>query len=268
MSTSKVHVWFSLLLIILSSLNSSLAQLRETEIPFKKGEELKYKVHYGLINAGEATITVDDKMHEIGEDNCYQINVFGKTTGPFDWVLRVRDTWRTIIDENSVTSRKFYRHIEEGNYFTEETTYFDQERKVATVTERKRNGYKKFNQEYSIQEHTQDLISGFYYIRSLDFNELSPGELIPVNTFFEDTFYQAEVKYLGTDEIKTRFGKKNSHVFTPIIPNNELFEDGANTILVYYSDDKNKIPLKIKAAMFIGSIECDLRSYKGLIEKL
>ncbi|MEQ8359058.1 MAG: DUF3108 domain-containing protein [Cytophagales bacterium] len=254
--------------VILFCAINTMAQNKIASIPFKKGEELKFRVHYGLINAGEATITVDDKLHEIESSECYQINVFGRTTGPFDWVLRVRDTWRTFIDKNSVTAVKFYRHIEEGNYFTEETTYFDRERNIATVTERKRNGYKKFNKEYSIEEYTQDLISGFYYIRALDFNNLSPGELIPVNTFFEDTFYKAEVKYLGTEEIKTKFGKKNTHVFTPIIPNNELFENGANTIMVYYSDDKNKIPLKIKASMFIGAIECDLRSYKGLSERL
>ncbi len=268
MKVSKTHTLIVAILLILISFDAARAQSRSTNIPFRKGEELTYRVHYGLINAGEATITVDNKMHEIDNNDCYQVNVFGKTTGPFDWVLRVRDTWRTFIDANTVISRKFYRHIEEGNYFTEETTYFDQERNIATVTERKRDGYKKFNQEYNIEAYTQDLISGFYYIRALNFNDLKPGELIPINTFFEDTFYKAEVKYLGIEEIRTKFGKKNTHVFTPIIPNNELFENGANTILVYYSDDKNKIPLKIKASMFIGAIECDLRSYKGLSERL
>ena len=244
------------------------AQLNTGKVPFKKGEILKYRVHYGLINAAEATITVDDDFHRINNADCYRVNVYGKTTGPFDWVMRVRDTWRTYIDANTLASQKFYRHIEEGNYFTEETTIFDHDRKIARVTERKREGYKKRNKEYNINDYTQDLISGFYFIRSLDFANLKPNDMIPVSAFFEDSTYTADIKYLGMETIRTKYGKKKTHVFTPIVPDNELFEHGENTITVYFSDDRNKIPLKIKAAMFIGSIECDLKSYRGLTESL
>ncbi len=263
----KIFLVLSIGLLLFKN-EKGVAQMEAFDVPFKNGEKLEYRVHYGLINAGEATISIDDKFHVINNSQCYRVNVYGRTTGAFDWVLSVRDTWVSFIDKNTLTPEKFYRNIQEGNYYTEETTIFHKDRRIASVTERKRDGYKKQNQEYNINKYTQDLVSGFYYIRSLNFNKMSPGDLIPINAFFEDSTYYAEIKYLGTEVLKTKFGKKNTHVFTPIVPNNELFQHGENTILVYFSDDKNKIPVKIKANLFIGAVECDLKSYKGLNERL
>ena len=44
---------------------------------------------------------------------------------------------------------------------------------------------------------------------------------------------------------------------------NGLFEDG-NSIRFWLSDDKNKIPVRIEADMFVGKVAVDLKDYKGL----
>ncbi len=72
---------------------------------FVKGEVLQYKVHYGLINAAEATIELADDLHRINERPCYKATVTGRTTGSFDFFLRIRDTWRSSI-ENTSSSKK------------------------------------------------------------------------------------------------------------------------------------------------------------------
>lgn len=263
----KTFFLIILLISVFYHINGT-AQLNVDELPFKHGEELKYRVHYGLINAGEATITIDNKFHTIKGSECFRVNVYGRTTGAFDWVIRVRDTWRTYIDKNTLAPAKFVRHIEEGNYYTQEIIHFDHQRLKAHVKETKREGRVKRDQEYDIFNFTQDIVSGFYFIRTLDLSAMDVGHLIPVNAFFEDSTYVAQIKYLGKETIKTKFGKKKSYVFTPIIPDNEFFEHGENTILVYFSADRNKIPLKIKAQLFIGSVECDIKGYKGLRERL
>jgi hypothetical protein len=47
------------------------------------------------------------------------------------------------------------------------------------------------------------------------------------------------------------------------MPQNKVF-DGENSITAYFSDDKNRIPVKIDAEMFIGSAGVELTSYEGL----
>ena len=44
------------------------------------------------------------------------------------------------------------------------------------------------------------------------------------------------------------------------MPENSLF-DGENSIRVWISDDINKVPLKIKANMFVGAVEVDIESF-------
>jgi hypothetical protein len=47
------------------------------------------------------------------------------------------------------------------------------------------------------------------------------------------------------------------------MPANKLF-DGENSITAYFSDDKNRIPIKIDAEMFIGSAGVELTEVTGL----
>ena len=45
------------------------------------------------------------------------------------------------------------------------------------------------------------------------------------------------------------------------MPENKLF-NGQDAIKVWLSDDEDKIPLKVKAEMFIGAIEIDIKKYQ------
>ena len=48
-------------LILLSIILFSLTSFKPvTKIPFKEGEWLKFRLHYGLVNAGFATLTLKD----------------------------------------------------------------------------------------------------------------------------------------------------------------------------------------------------------------
>ena len=71
------------------------------------------------------------------------------------------------------------------------------------------------------------------------------------------------IVYKGKKAIKTRIGKVRTLVFKPVMPKYKLF-DGENSITAYFSDDKNRIPVKIDAEMFIGSAGVELTDYTGL----
>ena len=81
--------------------------------------------------------------------------------------------------------------------------------------------------------------------------------------FFEDEFYKFNIIYRGKDMVRLKIGKVRALVFTPVMPKNKVFE-GEDSITAYFSDDKNRIPLKIDARMFIGTAGVELTSYSGL----
>src|SRR5688572_14064383 len=224
---------------------------------FTSGEKLDYVVHYGLINAAEATIDVDKDIQTINNRPCYKVNVFGKTTGSFDFFLKVRDTWRSYIDTTSIVPQRFHRNIEEGNYKKKENIMFDHYKNLATVED------KKDVNTYKVPDNVQDIVSGVYYLRTLNYDRRKNGEQIKIQGFFDDEIFDFTVTYRGKETVETKAGKIKAIKLIPKMPKNKLF-DGEDAIAIYLSDDKNKIPVLIQAEMFVGSVKIDLYKYKGL----
>ncbi len=97
----------------------------------------------------------------------------------------------------------------------------------------------------------------------MDFSKLKVKDTVTIAGFFEDEFYKLKIIYHGKQTIKIKAGKVRALVFKPVMPDNKLF-DGENSITAWFSDDKNRIPLKIDAKMFIGSAGVELTEYSGL----
>lgn len=225
---------------------------------FTTGEVLEYRVHWGILNIGDGVVEVSPTLYNVNDRICYKVNVFGKTSGTIEWTYKVRDTWRSYIDTSALIPQRFYTNIQENKYRKEEWVFFDHIKK--TVRSEEKNQETK---EFTIPANVQDLISGYYYLRTLDFNKFQEGDTIALHAFFDDEFYNFRVRYRGRGEVKTKFGKIKCIKITPVMPENQLFK-GENSIRVWISDDDNKIPVKVEADIFIGAIELELKRHKGL----
>lgn len=226
------------------------------------GEHIEYRVHYGFINAGEATLHIDKKIHSVNNRPCYKIDVFGQTKGFFDMVTSVRDNWGTYMDTASLASQTFYQSIKEGKYLKKEIIEFDQQNHQAVVHRlNKKDSTLIKKDQFPTTPYIQDIISGNYYIRTIDFDTIQINSVFSMIGFFDDTIYTVKIKYLGHDKLKTKLGTYDTFVISPIMPKNSFFR-GKNPIRAWISDDKNRIPLKVKAELIIGSLEIDIRSYR------
>ncbi|MEP2770728.1 MAG: DUF3108 domain-containing protein [Fulvivirga sp.] len=229
---------------------------------FRQGEYIKYKAHYGFINAAEGEMIIHDNIYTINGRPCYKIDVFGKSIGMFDLFLRIRDNWGTYLDTAAIFSHKFYRKIEEGKYRKHEIVDFKQSTHKALVRswDRHKEIWKP-KEEFEVPGNVQDIVSGYYYLRTLDFDTLKPGDILKIDAFFDDEVYNFSIRFVEKEVLKTKLGKINSIVLSPIMPENSLF-DGENSIKVWISDDLNKVPLKIKAEMFVGAVEIEITEYR------
>jgi hypothetical protein len=68
---------------------------------------------------------------------------------------------------------------------------------------------------------------------------------------------------LKRETIRTKFGKVQTLVFRPYVASGRVFKE-QESMTVWVSDDDNKIPLRIKADLAVGSIKADLDAFKGL----
>ena len=72
-----------------------------------------------------------------------------------------------------------------------------------------------------------------------------------------------EIHFLGKEVLKTKFGKINTLVFRPMVQAGRVFKE-QESLTIWVSDDQNKIPLRIKANLAVGSLRADLDAFKGL----
>ncbi|HEX8358461.1 MAG TPA: DUF3108 domain-containing protein, partial [Segetibacter sp.] len=118
-----------------------------------------------------------------------------------------------------------------------------------------------------IPDNVQDIVSGFYYLRTLNLDRYKPGDVIHVNGFFNRKVYDMAVIYKGRETVETKAGYFKAYKLVPKMPDSDLFA-GENSVSVYLSDDKNKIPVMIKAELLVGALKVDLYEYSGLKHRL
>ncbi|MDP2423505.1 MAG: DUF3108 domain-containing protein, partial [Bacteroidales bacterium] len=213
---------------------------------------------------GKCTANVHPGYFKLNNRDCFKVDVFARTVGVVDWIVDVENEYRAYVDTVSLLPQMFYRKQREGKYSIEEQTEFDQKNKQITVrTFEKKSGQWAEPVFYDATGQIRDMISGFLFLRAMDLPNLTLNDTIKVAGFFEDEVYQMQIVHKGEKTINTKMGKIKTLVFKPIMPKNKLF-DGKESITLYFSDDKNRIPIKFEANMFIGKASLELIDYSGL----
>ena len=261
----KLAFWFSLL-IALSAFTSERKDIYPVlkNPSFMKGELLEYRMSYGIFTVGKGSTRIDKQYYKINNRDCFKVDVFGKTVGMVDWVADVDDQWGAYIDTAALVPHVSYRKIREGKYKKDEVINFDHlNRKIEAKVFNHKLGKFKPSTFYDAPSQVRDLISGFMYLRTQDLSKIKVGDTVVISGFFEDTFYKLNIVFGGREVLRTKAGKFHTLVFKPLMPENSLFE-GKDSITAWFSDDKNRIPLKVSANMFIGSAGVELTSYSGL----
>ncbi|MFY0604543.1 MAG: DUF3108 domain-containing protein [Flavobacteriaceae bacterium] len=245
-----------LLLLILVSIVSN-GQEKSTEKAFKSGEWLRYKMSYsGFLRAGSAVLEV--KEEELDGKKVYHAKGTGWTSGMISWFFKVNDVYESYFDVDQVKPYLFKRDVSEGGYTIKRDTKFDHEKKKATITDRK----KDTTSSITIAD-VQDMISSFYYLRNQKVDTLKKGESIKIDMFFDGKTNPFQLKYMGRKILRTRFGKVETYIFKPIVQAGRVFKEN-ESVTIWVTADKNKIPIKLKASLAVGSLRADLEGYKGL----
>ncbi|MCH2215870.1 MAG: DUF3108 domain-containing protein [Flavobacteriales bacterium] len=241
-------------------LKASLDTLPILDLPdinqsaFGEGEYLRFRLHYGLIDAGEAELSIYKAQKKFAGRDALHVVGKGRTLGMFNWFFKVKDRYETYLDEEGIFPWEFIRDIKEGGYEKFQTYRFHQDK--AAVTTNKGDTFK-------IPPLSQDMLSSFYFARTLDFSQAKPGDVYTIPTFVDDEQYPLMIKYLGREKLKTRTGTYRCMKFVPVVQEGRIFEEEED-MTVWITDDKNRIPVLAKAKVLVGSIKMELVEYQNL----
>ncbi|CAM1334453.1 DUF3108 domain-containing protein [Tenacibaculum aestuariivivum] len=230
---------------------------QEKSVTFKDGEWLKFKMSYsGFLKAGNATLSL--KEESLKGKKVFHATGKGWTTGMIKWFFKVNDNYQSYFDKVSGKPYLFRRQIDEGGHKKNKRIAFNQQKNTAYIQD-----FIKQKDTIVSAVNVQDMISTFYYLRSYDTKNMQVGEEINVDMFFDNKSYPFKLRFLGNETVKTKFGKVKTQKFRPIVQAGRVFK-AQESVTIWISADQNKIPVKIKASLSVGSLRAELDAYKGL----
>ena len=107
------------------------------------------------------------------------------------------------------------------------------------------------------------MLSSFYYLRNRDVKNMKKGEEIAIDMFMDSQVYPFKLRFLGRETLKTKFGTLKTMIFRPLVQSGRVFK-AQESVTLWITDDANKIPVKLKADLAVGSLRAELEAYKGL----
>ncbi len=229
----------------------------QTNEAFKRGEKLTYRMHYGIINAGEVVMQIMDENKLIGGRNTFHIVGVGETNSSFDLFYKVRDRYESYVDEKAIVPWLFLRRVQEGGYKLSQNQIFNHFK----------NTVDSDGKILPVPDNVQEMTSAFYFARTIDFSNAKEGDIFEFPCFVDDEVWPLKIKYLGKETIKADIGRIRCIKFCPVVQKGRIFKKEEDMI-AWISDDKNRIPVRAQAKVLVGSIKMDLTAYSGLASPL
>lgn len=249
-------------------LNSRILPPAETcEIPhmaFQSGESLTYKVYY---NWGSVWLSGGEVYFKLAQEDLNGVPVLhasGEATSykSFDWLFKVRDKVDTYMNSETLQSYKFSRDVYEGGYTFYRSYIWDREKNIIYSYHDNRKGKKGTKTITDADPCGVDLLSTFYWMRTLDLTNAKKGDKIPVKMAIDDAQYDMYVRYDGKETYETKLGTFNCIKLKPLLQEGEIFKEGEG-MTIWLTDDDNRIPVRVESDLAVGRITCDLKSYGG-----
>ncbi len=253
-----MNTWLFYFSVLLFGLAFSVQAKNASKEKFQTGEKFTYKIHYGWFKVGEAIIETDKEIHQINGRPCYKLDAYGSASSFLNTIVKIRDHWGTYIDTATYMPHRFYQNILESSYTRNEIVDFDRQKNLAMS--KRLNDKKEVIDTtlFKVPHHIHDMVSLINHVRNRDCSTMNKDDTVALHAFLNGKTYNIKVCFLRKERLKTKVGTFNTVVMAPKLSKTDLF-DSHNAVEVWFSDDKKRIPLKIKLKLFIGSIAIDIK---------
>ncbi|MDE6561480.1 MAG: DUF3108 domain-containing protein [Muribaculaceae bacterium] len=223
-------------------------------------ETLKYVITYkwGLItkDSGDATLSLKNQGSK------YYIKLTGKTRPWADGLFQVRDTLISVMDKAKFRPLSYTKVAHEGGKYAKdviEYSYSGNHVSGKAIKYREKKGTTKSeNLELSATGDTFDMLSVFYWLRSIDPATLPVGEKVTATLFSGSHEETVKIWKVGEQSIKMRDGSKRDAWHIKFTFTSKGGKKTSDDIDAWISKDGRRIPLEIKGKLPLGHVSAYL----------
>ena len=223
------------------------------------GERVNFEIHYGVIQGGVVSLELRSDTFR-GKEVLHSV-LTGKTTGMADAVFKVKDIYESYFEQSTGLPVFSIRNIREGRYTKYNEVIFDHySRPDSAVLTSDLTGV------HVTEKGIHDILSCFYFMRDNhlpNHEKLKKGDIITINTWFADEFYPVIMRYMGTEEIRTKVGRIKCLKFNPVTEVGRLFKT-QDDVTFWFTTDRNHLPVRIRFNIFVGAFVAEIVDYDGL----
>lgn len=236
-----------------------------TNTSFVVGERVTYTVSYTWLmlwtDVGEVNFEVKSDK-KFGRDALH-LHCTGKSYPFYDWFFKVRDLYESWVDPVTLEPIYFNRAINEGGY-KKENEYTFKKKSNQIYARIKRRDKPSTYDTLNVPSCTYDVVTAIYISRNLDFSKAEIGKVIPVSVALDREVYNVGYKFLGRETKNiSGLGKFKCLKFQVDLVAGDVFS-GEQKLMVWVTDDRNKIPISIESPIKVGSIKVRVIDWHGL----
>jgi hypothetical protein len=224
-------------------------------LPFAPGETLKYDVTWSVFPAGQVIATL--KQLGEGPQDAYEIDTRAESSGFVSLLFDINNHYRAVFDPSTLCSREIYKTINEGRRHKQTHIVFDSARKVAILSEvdLAKSSHPVKHATETIPGCVEDILTSFYYLRR---QPMYVGEKIQLPVNDGSATHEVIVDVQERTRLQTPFGIRYAFRVEPRALG-DLYKNKGR-LLIWFSDDRERLPLRIKAMLRVGAITGNLVS--------
>ena len=220
-------------------------------------ETLNYEIvyHWGMIWKHAA----DAKLSIRKTSDGYFSQLSGKTRSWADKVYPVRDTLKCTMDKN-LRPLRYEKLTHEKDYYARDVIKFsyNYSHTNAHCTRYRKSGTTSI--DLSAKAQAYDMLSVFYMLRNLDYDELTRNKNYTTVVFSGKLKEYLTINYNGVESIKMRDGSKRQAHRISFKFTQKGGKQSSDDINVWMSTDASRIPLLLVGKLPVGEVKC---YYKG-----
>ena len=225
---------------------------------FGTEEDLRYVISWGVVTGGYSTLNIRG-LENINGRMAYHIVSDADSTGLVDTFYHVHDRNEAWLDQESLTTVRYEKHIREGKYRVEAKVTMDQ---VNHTYED--NSYRVDKDRYEVKSGTLpvnalDVLGSLYYVRTLP---LALGESYSIDVYSNGKVFPLIVNVKKRQKIRVPAGKFDCFMVEPLLREPGIFVSKGKKLYVWLTADDRRIPVRMRSEVVIGHVAADLVNYR------